>query len=146
MGTLFYTLCGVSLGLNLFSIVFNIVSLNRANEQPVSTIPFDRLASTSKGIPSLAKDETEKCEGCEKDTSLRYLKMDDAGLWFCKNCLEGAGASKEGKTHTCPNCLRENTFKRKPRKPISDNIVGYCKFCGHVIWAPTKNKQNEDQV
>lgn len=43
-------------------------------------------------------------------------------------------AEKAQKSYYCPNCKKENTFKRKPYKPVSDKIVGYCKYCGHVIW------------
>jgi hypothetical protein len=39
-----------------------------------------------------------------------------------------------GKTYQCINCHVTNVFKRKPIKPVSENIVGYCKNCGHVIW------------
>ena len=39
-----------------------------------------------------------------------------------------------GKSYLCTNCNHSNIFKRKPSKPVSDNIAGYCKHCGHVIW------------
>jgi len=40
-----------------------------------------------------------------------------------------------GKIHNCTNCGISNVFKRKPVKPVSKEIVGYCKSCGHPIWA-----------
>jgi predicted SprT family Zn-dependent metalloprotease len=39
-----------------------------------------------------------------------------------------------GKTYKCINCQTTNVLKRKPIKPVSKDIVGYCKNCGHVIW------------
>lgn len=38
------------------------------------------------------------------------------------------------KTYLCANCKQENMFKRKPSRPISEHITGYCKHCGHVVY------------
>ena len=38
------------------------------------------------------------------------------------------------KSYLCTNCKKENVFSRKPSKPVSKNIAGYCKYCGHVVW------------
>ena len=38
------------------------------------------------------------------------------------------------KKYNCPNCKKENTFKRRPYKAVSGDIAGYCKYCQHVIW------------
>jgi hypothetical protein len=37
-------------------------------------------------------------------------------------------------SHECTNCKTVNTFSRKPSKPVSENIAGYCRNCGHVVW------------
>lgn len=34
----------------------------------------------------------------------------------------------------CTNCKTENIFNRKPYNPVSKEIAGYCKKCGHVVW------------
>lgn len=38
------------------------------------------------------------------------------------------------KSYLCTNCKNSNIFSRKPSKPVSENIAGYCKNCGHVVW------------
>ena len=38
------------------------------------------------------------------------------------------------KEYQCTNCKHINIFKRNPSKPVSENIAGYCKNCGHVVW------------
>jgi hypothetical protein len=38
------------------------------------------------------------------------------------------------KSYLCINCKHTNVFNRKPSKPVCDNIAGYCKNCGHVVW------------
>lgn len=45
-----------------------------------------------------------------------------------------AAAQNGGKSYICTNCKHSNVFKRKPSNPVSDNIAGYCKHCGHVVW------------
>ena len=51
--------------------------------------------------------------------------------------------SRINNPYICRNCKKTNVFKRKPYKPVSENIVGYCKYCNHVIWKD-RSKQEEN--
>ena len=43
-------------------------------------------------------------------------------------------SAKKGEAYICTNCKTTNIFSRKPYKPVSKEIAGYCKNCGHVVW------------